>query len=159
MSKSKEVPFGFDDAVERVNLDEGEYEFYVGKSTKAYVSRSGNPTVEVHGYPIDRDDVWPIKMWLPLAGKSAGMTKRFLKHLGFDPHEFVDNLLAMYDGGSDAKDVAAFWHAAAVPQIVGRHFGGRIIIKEQVDKDSGEVRVDKDGNPYLNSSFKSTWEL
>lgn len=154
-----EVPFGFDDAIERVNLEDGEYEFIVGTKTTARVSQKGNSTLTVSAVAVGYEETtWPLRMHLPLAGKSAGMTKKFLKSVGIDPDDFIENLLSMYEGSSDPKEVANFWKIVAVPQLIGLHFGGRVV--SEIAMQDGEVVLSREtGEPMTNYNIKSHWPL
>lgn len=154
-----DLPFGFDDAIERVNVPDGEYLFIVHSKSTAAVSNSGNPQVIIKAIPVGgEDEYWPVRYHLQIRGKASGMFKKFLKVCGFDPDDYIEEKLSLYSGDEDAKSVAEFFRVAVIPELVGCQFRGRVAEEQAKDRDTGEPMFTKKGEPVMNVTFKEVEE-
>lgn len=148
-----DVPFGHGDK-QTINCPSGDWLFVISEKTTGCVSKAGNPMIAMQFKVIDPEisdeyRYWPVRKWYVLRGEAVGIFKGLLSALDEEPELYLAEKLAIYDGDSDAANVAEFFDEAVVPELVGRTVRLRVKTEAATDDDGDPITGD-DGEPRYN---------
>jgi len=165
-----DVPFGFEDAPDTEDAPEGWANVVIGKGTKAVLSESsGNPMITFLFQVIDPEvtnngkrQFWPIRYYGLLKGRGAGLLKRPLRALGYNPDEWLGNARTLFNQngtGTSPTDIVTFFNAEIVPELRGLPLRIKVVHEPAVTAD-GKPRIDEEtGEQGINTKAAEFAEI